>query len=203
MTSTTRRYLPRKWEDSDSKCGSGRGSPAQVDNSSSSSGWKDFAEVDIRSTDTASTSQIHLYVISLIFLLSSFTLFLSLITAHTNNSLLSSLEPYTIDLGNGTNTTWGYGSMPLSFPSLKSDHDNGESEDDSKLDVTETETALDPEDTSILFKNLWSLPDGSLPEVSIFPITTDTIDETRPDEVVTFDTNFLVKKHVSLPYVFP
>lgn len=195
MTSTTRRYLPRKWEDTD------LGSPAQVDDSSSE--WKDFAEVDIRSTDTASTSQIHLYVISFIFILSSFTLFLSLITAHTNNSLLISLEPYAIDLGNGTNTTWGYGSMPLSFPSLKSDHDNGESEDDSKLDVTETETALDPEDTSILFKNLWSLPDGSLPEVSIFPITTDTIDESRPDEVVTFDTNFLVKKHVSLPYVFP
>jgi len=60
-----------------------------------------------------------------------------------------------------------------------------------------TVTALDPEDTAVLYGHLWQNGQDEFP-MSIFPTTSDALDEERPDEVVTFDKNFLVKKHVSL-----
>lgn len=59
---------------------------------------------------------------------------------------------------------------------------------------TMTMSALNPEDTSILYSYMF--PNAEEMPVTVFPTTSDTIDETRPDEVVSFDTNFLVKPHV-------
>lgn len=61
---------------------------------------------------------------------------------------------------------------------------------------SETSTALDPEDTTILYANMFDNSEEF--PVTIFPTTSDPLDEERPDEVVTFERNFLVKKHVSI-----
>lgn len=59
-----------------------------------------------------------------------------------------------------------------------------------------TETALDPEDAAILYGHIWLCPDGEEP-ITLFPTTSDTLDE-WPDEVLTYDMNFLIKKHVGI-----
>lgn len=163
------------------------------------------------STTTSTTShKIHLTLLLTSFLLSTYILFLTLTTAHTNNTLLSNLHPYAIDILNQTNTTWGYGAMPVHAPSKHSKsngHHNGHPGEEEGGDNgeggeggTSTMTALDPEDTSILYSHMF--PNGEELPMTVFPTTSDTIDEERPDEVVYFDTNFLVKPHVR-PSVHP
>jgi hypothetical protein len=140
-----------------------------------------------RSSPRTTGEKLQLILLTISFTLSGFFLFVTASTASQNNSMLSSLQPYAVDLANVTNKTWGYGSMPMEmFASDRTGGHHGGA-------GSKTTTALDPEDTAILYSNMWL---GDEPGVSVFPTTSDTLDEERPDEVVSYETNFLVKKYV-------
>jgi hypothetical protein len=134
--------------------------------------------------------KLQLILLAVSFTLSGLLLFVTVSTASQNNSMLATLQPYAVDLANVTNKTWGYGSMPVEVHA--SDRMGGHKHGAG----SKTATALDPEDTAILYGNMWENSPGN-PGISIFPTTSDALDEQRPNEVVTYDTNFLVKKHVS------
>jgi len=137
--------------------------------------------------------KLQLILLAISFTLSGFLLYLTVSTSSQTNSMLSKLQIYAVDVANVTNKTWGYGEMPVKVNS------GGESpvgHDHGMQGGSKTTTALDSEDTAILYGNVWQNAQGSFP-ISIFPTTSDTLDEQRPDEVVTYERNFLVKKHVS------
>jgi hypothetical protein len=130
-------------------------------------------------------------LLTIAFGISVLLLYLTATTAARNHSMLSALQPYVVDVMNVTNKTWGYGEMPIKMAQVdKGPGGHHHSE------PSATETALDPQDTTFMLKDTWITPQKTDPHTS-FPTTSDTLDELRPDEVVSYETNFLVKKHVS------
>jgi len=150
-----------------------------------------LAKGDILTAPSVSLKEkANVYLLAFSFLASVYLLFLTTTTASKNMSMLSNLKPYAVDVSNVTNKTWGYGDMPVKVSSgdKMPGHDHG--------GASPTVTALNPEDTTILYGHMWNNGQDEF-AMSIFPTTSDTLDEERPDEVVKYDMNFLVKKHVS------
>jgi hypothetical protein len=185
MSNVNRRHADHYQGDSDNGSAIQIGSPV----------YKDYSEDHVVTGHrTKSSSKLaekaNAYLLALSFGLSVYLLFLTVTTASQNNMMLASLQPYAVDLVNGTNKTWGYGGMPVKMNAgdKTAGHDHAKN-------PQETEPVFDPDDFTALLKDTWKPPQGNDP-FTIFPTTTDTVDELRPDELVSYDTNFLVKKHV-------
>jgi len=189
----SRRYTDAEQDSSDS------GSATQIGSPTTHGAVKDDQpEVDLLPSGvpflgkrpTTACERINIYLLTVAFGFSMFLLFLTVTTASRNNTMLAALQPYAQDVANVTNKTWGYGGMPVVVKSedKMGGHDHGK--------ASPTQTAIDPENTTILYGNMWKSPHGDFP-VTIFPTVSDPLDELRPNEVVTYERNFLVKKHVS------
>jgi hypothetical protein len=188
MSRSIQRYTDKERDDSDSGSGTLTGSPLAKDEEKSLHPALDALAIKRLSILTTG-EKLHLSLLGLAFSFSMYLLFLTVSTASRNHAMLEALKPYAVDVANVTNKTWGYGDMPVKMS-------QGDKVDGHGHHATETATALDPEDTSILYGNVWMNGDSEFP-ISIFPTTSDTLDELRPDEVVTYQRNFLVRKHVS------
>jgi hypothetical protein len=184
MSRSVQKYADIDHDDSSSGSGTRIGSPL-------SKGEETYLRSVLGGFNRSSIrGNLHLLLLILSFSCSLYLLFLTVTAASQNHAMLEALKPYAVDIANVTNKTWGYGDMPVKMS--KGDKMGGHGHDHG----TPTETALDPEDTNILYGNMWTNQDSEFP-MSIFPVTSDTLDEQRPDEVVTYERNFLVKRHVS------
>jgi len=141
------------------------------------------------------SERLHTGLLAISFGVTVYLLFLTVTTAFQNNAMLASLQPYAIDLANVTNRTWGYGGMPVEMQAgdKMGGHDHGKNHE---MESSKMGPLSDEEYWKLSSKDLWKPPQGNEPFTS-FPTTSDTLDELRPDEKVSYDMNFLVKKHVS------